>query len=53
MTSQSLARKRAVTVLKLASHEPQSRSIAALVGNEVVSGPGVSRFLVYRGQVNK
>ena len=44
MTSCSLRRTSAVTALKLESHEPQSRSIAALVANEVVSGPGVSRI---------
>src|SRR6266550_7739401 len=40
----SRSRTRAVTALKLASHEPQSRSIAALVVSEVVNGPGVSRM---------
>src|SRR5258708_38367407 len=38
------SRTRAVTALKLLSHDPQSRSIALLVASEVVSGPGVNRM---------
>ena len=37
-------RSSAVTALKSASHEPQSRSIASLVRSVVVSGPGVRRM---------
>ena len=37
-------RTSAVTALNAASQEPQSRSIAAFVGSDVVSGPGVSRI---------
>ncbi len=40
----SRSRTRAVTALKLLSHDPQSRSIALLVASDVVSGPGVSRM---------
>ena len=40
----SRARTVAVTALKAASQEPQSRSIAALVASDVVSGPGVRRI---------
>src|SRR5579863_4101570 len=34
----------AVSSLKAASHDPQSRSIAERVSSEVVNGPGVSRI---------
>jgi hypothetical protein len=44
MIAVNRSRTRAVTALKLASHEPQSRSIAVLVASEVVSGPGVSKM---------
>src|ERR1022692_78839 len=38
------SRTRAVTALKLESHDPQSRSIAVLVASEVARGPGVSKM---------
>src|SRR5215472_15614007 len=44
MMAVSRSRNRAVTALNLLSQEPQSRSIAAFVASEVVSGPGVSRI---------
>ena len=40
----SFFRTSAVTALKLASHDPQSRSIAILVASDVVMGPGVRRI---------
>src|SRR5215471_7117802 len=44
MMAFSRSRTLAVTALKLLSHDPQSRSIAALVASDVVSGPGVRRI---------
>ena len=40
----SFFRTSAVTALKFASHDPQSRSIAIFVSSDVVMGPGVSRI---------
>ncbi len=42
--SSSFFRTSAVTALKFASHDPQSRSIAVFVASDVVMGPGVSRI---------
>src|SRR5260370_7795500 len=42
--SSNLRRSWAVIARKSPSHEPQSRSIASLVENAVVSGPGVNRY---------